>query len=101
MCDLKKFDFFGLPAAEKSFLIFWKLYKIMFSLLIPTVMHCASLYHLYNLKKCEKQPWKNVTFSRVAGFSKVTLLHRYFSRFLNSTNGTKSQILKNSIQKIN
>ena len=35
-----------------------------------TVMFCATWYHLYNLKKHEKLPWRNVTFSKVAGFTK-------------------------------
>ena len=36
-------------------------------------------------EKRENHPWRSVTFS------KVTLLHGYFSRFLNCTNGTKSR----------
>ena len=63
--------------------------------------------------KCEKHPWRSVTFIKVAGFPtfglnteylsllspnagksatllKVTLLHGWFSRFLNCTNGNKS-----------
>ena len=45
-------------------------------------------------KKREKHPWKSVNFSKVAGFAtllKLTLLHGYFSRFLNCTNGAKSR----------
>ena len=45
-------------------------------------------------KKREKHPYRSVTFSKVAGFSlqlKVTLLHGFFSRFLNCKNGTKSR----------
>ena len=64
-------------------------------------------------KKCEKNPWRSVTFGKVAGFCgslkglafikpfevpqkpatllKVTLLHGCFSRFPNCTNGTKSR----------
>ena len=45
-------------------------------------------------KKREKHPWGSVNFSKLAGFSlqlKLTLLHEYFSRFLNCTNGTKSR----------
>ena len=64
-------------------------------------------------KKCEKNPWRSVTFGKVAGFCgslkvlafikpfeipqkpatllKVTLLHGCFSRFLNCANGTKSR----------
>ena len=46
-------------------------------------------------KKRGKQPWWSVTFSKVSGFQpatllKVKLLHGCFSRFLHSTNGTKS-----------
>ena len=59
-------------------------------------MRCAILYQLYNLKKHEKHPWKSVNFSKVVGFKpatllKLTLLHGYFLRFLNCTNGTKSR----------
>ena len=43
---------------------------------------CAILYHLYNLKKCEKQP-------KPATLLKVTLLHKCFLRFLNYANGNK------------
>ena len=58
-------------------------------------------------KKCEKHPWRSVTFGKLAGcklkvtllhgclkpatFLKVTILHGCFSRFLNCTNGTKSR----------
>ena len=38
-------------------------------------------------KNCEKQPWRSVTFSKVAGF-KVILFHGCFSCCLNCTNGT-------------
>ena len=48
------------------------------------LMPCAQF------KKHEKYPWRKVTFSEVATLLKVTLLHGFFSRFLNSTNGTKS-----------
>ena len=46
--------------------------------------------------KREKQPWRHITFSKVAGFKRailvrVTLLHGCFSRFLHCTNGTKSR----------
>ena len=34
--------------------------------------------------------WRSVTFSKVVGLLKATLLHGRFSRFLNCTNGTKS-----------
>ena len=39
-------------------------------------------------KRREKHPWRNVSFSKVAGL-KITLLHRCFSLFLNGTHGTK------------
>ena len=46
-------------------------------------------------KKGQKHPWRSATFGKVpdvwsATFLKVTLLHRCFSLFLNSANGTKS-----------
>ena len=41
-------------------------------------------------KRREKDPWRSITFSKVAGLE-VTLLHGYFSRFLSCTNGTKSR----------
>ena len=48
-------------------------------------------------KKCEKHPWRSVTFNKVAGWLNVILFHGCFSRFLNCTNSTKllkvSQIL--------
>ena len=48
------------------------------------------------LKKLEKHPWRSVILSKNTGWSlyiylKLTLLHGYFSRFLNCTNGTKSR----------
>ena len=42
-------------------------------------------------QKREKHPWRKVNFSKVAGLLKLTLLHVYFSRFLNCTNATKSR----------
>ena len=47
------------------------------------VKRCAIWYHLYNLKKSEKHPWRSVTL-------KVTFILGFFSRFLNYTNGIKS-----------
>ena len=46
-------------------------------------------------QKREKHLWRSVNFSKVAGFKpatllKLTVLHGYFSLFLNCTNGTKS-----------
>ena len=48
------------------------------------------------IKKREKQSWRNITFSKVAGpqlatLLKVTVLHGCFSRFLNCKNCTKSR----------
>ena len=59
---------------------------------------CGALRELVpfvQFRKREKHPWGSVNFSKVAGFKpatllKLTLLHVYFSRFLNCTNGTKS-----------
>ena len=52
--------------------------------------------YFHNLKKREKLPWRSVTFSKVAGLQpafllKVTLLHGFFSCFLNRANGTKAR----------
>ena len=67
-----------------------------------------NLVPFIQFKKREKHPWKNVTFSKVAGFSPVTLLtvtlpHGCFSRFLNCTNGTElrnaSHILHKAVLK--
>ena len=60
---------------------------------ICDVLH--DLVPFAQLKKREKHPWRSITFSKVAGFEratllKVTLLHGCFSRFLICTNGTKS-----------
>ena len=53
-------------------------------------MWCIAIwYHLYNLKKREKQPWRSVTFS--LGFQSTTLLKVTLPRFLNCTEGTKSR----------
>ena len=41
-------------------------------------------------QKREKQAWRSVTFSKVAGL-KVRLLHGCFSRFLDCKNDTKSR----------
>ena len=46
-------------------------------------MRCVIWYQLYNLK--------NVKNTMEECLLKITLLHRYFSCFLNCTNGTKSR----------
>ena len=56
------------------------------------VLH--DLVPFVQFKKCEKHPWRSITFSKVAGWKplslpKVTLRHGCFSGFLNSANGTK------------
>ena len=54
-----------------------------------------NLVPFVQFEKREKQLWRSVTFSKIAGLNpaslaKVTLLHECFSRFLNCINGTKS-----------
>ena len=58
---------------------------------------CGALRDLLpflQLKKREKDPWASATFS------KVTLLHECFSRFLNCTNGTKSRNAPHLLKKL-
>ena len=72
---------------------------------IKITTKCGGLHDLVpfaQFKKREKHPWKSVNFSRVAGFKpatlpKLTLLHGFFSRFLNCKNGTK---LRNAPQMV-
>ena len=55
---------------------------------------CGALRDLVpcaQFKKREKHSWRSVTVSSACNFTKVTLLHGCFSRFLNCTNGTKSR----------
>ena len=58
-------------------------------------MLCAIWYHFLQIKKREKHPWRNVTFSKVAElqacFTKRILLYGCFSRFLYFSNGAKSR----------
>ena len=54
------------------------------------------LVSFVQFKKREKHSWKSVNVSKVAGLRPATLLkaalpHGCFSRFSNSTNGTKSR----------
>ena len=49
------------------------------------------LVSFVQFKIVKKHPRRSVTFSKAADFSKVTLLHGCFSRFLYCTNGTKSR----------
>ena len=50
------------------------------------VMRCAIWYHRYNLQNVKSTHGGVLIFATLL---KLTLLHWYFSRFLNCTNGTK------------
>ena len=53
-----------------------------------------------HVKKRGKHPWRNVAFTKVAGFAtllKVTLVHGCFSRFLNCTNDIKLRNASNMV----
>ena len=55
------------------------------------VMHCAIWYHFYNLKNVKNIHGEMLFLVKLqATLLKVTILHGYFSRFLNCTNGTES-----------
>ena len=61
------------------------------------VTHSKTIYdNLHDLvlfvqfKKCEKHPGRSAT--EICNFTKATLLHGCFSRFLDCSNGTKSHI---------
>ena len=62
---------------------------------ISTGTVCGALRDLVpfaQFKKCEKHPWRNVTFRlKPATLLKVTLLHGCFSRFLSCAHGKKSR----------
>ena len=53
-------------------------------------MLCAIRYHLHNQKKV-KNTHGGVLLLNLQLSKKLTLLHGYFSRFLNCTNGAKSR----------
>ena len=59
--------------------------SIAFQAVTNTCDALRDLVPILQFKKREKHPWRSVTFS------KVTLLHGSFSRFLNCKNGTKSR----------
>ena len=65
---------------------------------------CVALRDLVSFvqfKKCQKHPWRSVTFSKVAGtLLKVLHPHGYFSHFLNCKNGTKSRKAMNVLNLI-
>ena len=55
-------------------------------------MRCTIWYHLYNLKNVKNTHGGVLILVKLQALSlKRTLLHGCFSRFLNSTNGTKSR----------
>ena len=60
------------------------------ALVIHTCGALRDLVPFVQFKKRENHPWKSVNF-KPATLLKLTLLHGYFSRFLNRTNGTKSR----------
>ena len=69
------------------------------------IIKCDALRGLVpfaQFKKHKKNPWKNVSFSKVATLLKLTPFHGCFSRFLDCTNGTKlcnaSQMELNELQ---
>ena len=78
---------------------FNKDFTLQKSSILKCIQICGALCNLVpfvQFKEREKQPWRSVNFSKVAGFKpanllKLTLLHGCFSWFLNSTNGTKSR----------
>ena len=56
------------------------------------VMFCPIWYHFYNLRNVKNAHGGVLVSVKLQAFSlKVTLLHGYFSRFLNCTNGTNSR----------
>ena len=81
------------PLLQKSLYQKEFMFQILSLLLIWDALH--DLVPFVQFKKCEKRPWKSVTFSKAAGLSvtflKVTLLYGCFSWFLNCTYGTKSR----------
>ena len=54
------------------------------------VMRCAIWYHLYSLKNMKNTHGGVLILVRLQALLKSTLLHGYFSCFLNCTNGTTS-----------
>ena len=56
----------------------------------PNIDPLRDLVLFVQFKKRKKHSRRSVIFSKVA-----SLLHEYFSRFLNSTDGTKSRTVSN------
>ena len=70
--------------------------RTYFNFVIHKCDALCDLVPFMQFKKREKHSWRSVNSSKVAGFKpatllELTLLHRYFSRFLDFTNGTKSR----------
>ena len=59
----------------------------------------GNLVSFLQFKKRKKDPWRSATFSKVAGWSSLTLLYGCFSRFLNCTNCTKSRSASHIVPK--
>ena len=59
------------------------------------VVRCTISYHLYNLKNVKNTHGRVLILVKLQAEAltllELTLLHGYFSRFLNCTNGTKSR----------
>ena len=76
--------------------MFWSRYTMMAKKLVhrleSNVMLCTIWQHFYNFKNM-KNSHEGVLFksSKLPTLLKVTLLHECFSRFLTSTNDTKSR----------
>ena len=66
------------------------MYEVLLCIHYKTQLSSRNFESFVQFKKQEKHPWRRVTLSKVASFSKVTLLHGSFSDFLYCTNGTKS-----------
>ena len=49
-------------------------------------MRCAIGYYLHNFKKVTKYSWRNVTFSKVAGFSPICTIWCYLCNLKNVKN---------------
>ena len=64
--------------------------KHVLRLFISFVIFCAIFYHLYNSTNVKNTRGGVILFV-ASNFAKSNAVHGCFSRFLNCTNGTKSQ----------
>ena len=83
---MKRLNIFAWKKKDYHYLV-WNIsvtHWIIASSLFPTIFELfllfrniwdafAMFYHLYNFKKHEKQPWRSVTFSNVAGVTKSSI----------------------------